>query len=188
MLKELTGLSPDHTVNPDEAVARGAAIYAGYLLASKGEGGHKPTFDVTNVNAHSLGVEGTDPQTRRKRNTILIPRNTKLPAKKTEQCMTAQVGQKTVVVQVLEGESLEPEHCTPIGRTVIRDLPPNIPQGWPVDVTYEYGVNGRLGVHALVKGTDREVRLELEREESLSPDRMSAWKNTIAKGLSLIHI
>lgn len=182
MLKELTGLSPDHTVNPDEAVARGAAIYAGYLLASKGEGGHKPTFDVSNVNAHSLGVEGTDPQTRRKRNTVLIPRNTKLPAKKTEQCMTAQVGQKTVVVQVLEGESLEPEHCTPIGRTVIRDLPPNIPQGWPVDVTYEYGVNGRLTVHALVKGTDREVHLQLERDESLSADRVNAWKGAIAKG------
>jgi molecular chaperone DnaK len=182
MLTELSGLKPDHTVNPDEAVARGAAIYAGYLLAAKGEGGHKPTFDVSNVNAHSLGIEGTDSQTLRKRNTILIPRNSKLPAKKTEPCMLAQMGQNTVVVQVLEGESLEPEHCTPIGRTVIRDLPPNLPKGWPVDVTYEYGINGRLTVHALVKGTDREVRLNLERDESLSEDRINRWKNTVAKG------
>lgn len=183
MLKELSeGLEPDHGVNPDEAVARGAAIYAGYLLAAKGESGHEPTFDVTNVNAHSLGIEGYDPQTMRRRNSILIPRNTALPAKHTEVCMTKEPNQKTVVIQVLEGESSNPDECTSIGRTVIRNLPPNLPQGWPVEVTYEYGVNGRLSVRASVKDTDREVKLELERDESMSDSRITQWRKVIAGG------
>jgi molecular chaperone DnaK len=180
MLRELSGIEPDMSVNPDEAVARGAAVYANYLLASKGETGHAPTFDVSNVNAHSLGVEGVDPRTMRKRNKVLIPRNTRLPAKKVEECITKQVNQNSVVVQVLEGESLDPKECTPIGRTVIRDLPPNLPQGWPVEVTYEYGVNGCLNVKAKVRGTDREVSLELEHDDSMSADRLNRWKRHVA--------
>ena len=89
-------------MNPDEAVARGAAIYANYLLASKGQGGPGPAFQVTNVNAHSLGVEGIDTQTLRKINVVLIPRNTPLPAKATERFMTKTEGQRSIVLQVLE--------------------------------------------------------------------------------------
>ena len=68
MLRKLSGKEPDHTVNPDEAVARGAALYAAYLLAKeKGSGAHAD-LDITNVNSHSLGVEGIDPETLRKKN------------------------------------------------------------------------------------------------------------------------
>jgi molecular chaperone DnaK len=180
MLKELTGIEPSMAISPDEAVCRGAAIYAQYLLASRGEVGHKPTFDVTNVNAHSLGIQGTDPETGRKRNRILIPRNTPLPAKKSAPCVTRQADQRSVIVEVLEGESLDPKQCSSIGRTVIRELPPNLPKGWPIDVTYEYAVNGRLSVRAKVRGTDKEVTLELERDESMSQDRLDRWKNVLA--------
>ncbi len=180
MLKELTGLEPSMGISPDEAVCRGAAIYANYLLASRGETGHKPTFDVTNVNAHSLGIQGTDPETGRKRNKILIPRNTPLPAKKSAPCVTRQADQRSVIVEVLEGESLDPKQCSSIGKTVIRELPPNLPKGWPIDVTYEYGVNGRLNVRAKVRGTNKEVVLELERDESMSADRLDRWKNVLA--------
>jgi hypothetical protein len=168
------------SISPDEAVCRGAAIYANYLLASRGEVGHKPNFDVTNVNAHSLGIQGTDPETGRKRNKILIPRNTPLPAKKSAPCVTRQADQRSVIVEVLEGESLDPKQCSSIGRTVIRELPPNLPKGWPIDVTYEYGVDGRLSVRAKVRGTDKEVTLELERDESMSQDRLDRWKNVLA--------
>lgn len=180
MLKELTGIEPDHSVSPDEAVARGAAIYANYVLASRKESGHKPTFDVTNVNAHSLGIHGIDPQTGRKRNRILIRRNTPLPARQMMECVLKEAGQSSVVVQVLEGESLEPDECSAIGRTVIRDLPARLPKGWPIEITYEYGVNGRLNVTAKVRGTDKETSLELEREDSMSSDKLSKWKNVVA--------
>jgi hypothetical protein len=150
------------------------------LLASKGEEGHKPTFDVTNVNAHSLGIQGTDPETGRKRNKILIPRNTPLPAEVTKACVIKKDGQENVVVKVLEGESLDPKECTAIGSAVIRDLPLNLKKGWPIDVTYEYQVNGRLHVRAKVRGTDKEVEMELERDEAMSADRLTRWKNVLA--------
>ncbi len=185
MLQQMTGIVPDHSVNPDEAVARGAAIYAAYLLAKAVEGkapegeGAKAGFNVTNVNSHSLGVAGTDPETFRETNTILIPRNTPLPAKRTERFTTKSEGQSSIVVQVLEGESSLPDQCTPIGRAVIRDLPPELSKGWPIDVTFEYGSNGRLKVRAVVPGTHSRMSLTLERAVGLSSEKMAVWKQAV---------
>lgn len=180
MLQQLSGLQPDHTVNPDEAVARGAALYASYVLSKRPDGGGRPSFEVTNVNAHSLGVEGIDPDTLRKTNVILIPRNTPLPARFTEKFVTKSEGQRSIVVQVLEGESSLPSECTPIGRTVIRDLPGGLPKGWPVEVTFEYATNGRLAVHAVVPGTHREVQLALERDTGMTLEGIARWRQTMA--------
>lgn len=179
MLQELSGLVPDHTVNPDEAVARGAALYANYLLRKTAAPAEQPAFQVTNVNAHSLGVEGVDPQTMRKTNVILIPRNTPLPATKTERFMTKSDSQRSIVLQVLEGESSLPGECTAIGRTVIRDIPPGLPKGWPIDVKFEYGSNGRLTIHAVVTGVNKEVQLDLERDRGLSQAGVERWKQTV---------
>ena len=179
MLQQLTGLIPDRTVNPDEAVARGAAIYANYLLASKEQGGPGAGFKVTNVNSHSLGIEGIEPETLRKINVILIPRNTPLPAKATERFMTKSEGQRSIVIRVLEGESRIPGECTAIGRTVLRDLPSGLPKGWPIEVTYEYGANGRLTVQGVVPGTHRQAVLDLERDVGLSNEGISRWKKAV---------
>ena len=78
MLQHVSGKVPDASVAADEAVAHGAALRAGLLLAE--QQGRPSTFSIKNVNSHSLGVVGVDPLTRRKRNGILIPRNTILPA------------------------------------------------------------------------------------------------------------
>ena len=185
MLRDRTGIEPEHSVNPDEAVARGAALFADYLMATHSDSARKPSFKVTNVNSHSLGIEGVDQQTGRKRNNIIIPRNSQLPAKKTEKFVTRNKGQKSVVVRVLEGESPEPTECSPIGRTVIRSLPADLPAGWPIMVTYEYGTNGRLNVTARLHGTEHETKLELEREGSLSNTMMSKWANLLESGCGL---
>ncbi len=180
MIQQLTGRQPDHTVNPDEAVARGAALYASYTLAKREAGGGPTQFEVTNVNAHSLGVEGIDPDTMRKTNIVLIRRNSQLPARFTEKFVTKSEGQRSIVVQVLEGESSLPTECTAIGRTVIRDLPAGLPQGWPIEVTFEYGTNGRLSVHAVVPGTHREVQLALERDTGLTSQGIARWRQTMS--------
>ncbi|HQU42718.1 MAG TPA: Hsp70 family protein, partial [Pirellulales bacterium] len=180
MLSQLSGIEPDRRVHPDEAVARGAAIYAGYLLATQPDSAKAPAFTVTNINSHSLGIEGIDSKTQRKRNVIVIPRNTPLPAKVKERFVTKTENQRSIVVQVLEGESSAPSDCTSIGRTSLRDLPPGLPAGWPVEITYEYETNGRLKVSATVPGTNREVKLQLEREGALSDERIARWKQAVS--------
>ena len=180
MLRQVTGISPDRTVNPDEAVARGAALYAGYLLAKRDSSGPSATFEVTNVNAHSLGVEGIDQETLRKTNVVLIPRNTPLPTRHNERFITKSENQRTIVVQVLEGESSLPSECTAIGRTVIRGLPDGLPKGWPIEVAFEYGANGRLSVRAVVPGTQQDASLELERTAGLTDERIDRWKAPVA--------
>ncbi len=179
MLEELSGITPDHTVNPDEAVARGAAIYAGYLLAIKGKAGAAPQFKVVDVNSHSLGIEGLDQTTGRKENVILIPRNTPLPVRVHNRFVTKMKGQTSIAVKVLEGESTDPENCILIGKAVLRELPPELRKGHPINVSYRYAANGRLDVRASVPGTDREVAIELERESGMSHDRTVQWRDVV---------
>jgi molecular chaperone DnaK len=184
MLEELTGLKPDSSIYPDEAVARGAALFAKYKIA-KGAGGkstgskEKPDFTVVDVNSHSLGILGIDQETNRKENVIVIPRNSPLPTAAARNFVTKKDNQKSIVVQVLEGESTVPDHCSVIGKAVLRDLPPGLKKGWPIRVTYRYGTNGRLAVRAVVPGTEREIVMELEREQGLSSDRLKHWKQVL---------
>jgi molecular chaperone DnaK len=184
MLRQLSGKEPDHTVNPDEAVARGAALYAAYLL-SKEEGATPSGLTITNVNSHSLGVEGIDPETLRKTNVVLIARNTPLPAKVTERFVTKVENQRSIVLQVLEGESSTPSECTAIGRTAIHGLPDGLPKNWPVEVSFEYAPNGRLSVHATVPGTHQTATLELDRAVGMSNAGITKWKKTIEAGAGL---
>jgi molecular chaperone DnaK len=163
MLRQLSGLEPDHTVNPDEAVARGAALYAAYLMHKEAHGGRHEELTIINVNSHSLGIEGIHPETLEKTNVVLIPRNTPLPAKMTQRFATKTEGQQSIAIQIMEGESSLPSECTAIGRTVIRHLPEALPKKWPVEVTFEYGANGRLTVRAMVPGTGQNAVLKLER-------------------------
>jgi molecular chaperone DnaK len=180
MLQGLSGIQPDRSVNPDEAVARGAALYAGHLLAERA-GGAAGTFQVTDVNSHSLGVEGIDTDTLRKKNVVLIARNTRLPARHAERFATKSEGQRSIVIKILEGESSQPDECIAIGRTVVRDLPAGLPKGWPVEVTFQYGANGRLAVEALVPGTQHQARLELVRERGLSSAGLARWKQPVSE-------
>ena len=181
MLRQMSGMEPDHTVNPDEAVARGAALYAAYLLAKESRSGVHAGLTITNVNSHSLGVEGIAPETLRKTNVVLIPRNSPLPAKVSERFATKSENQRSIAIQVLEGESSLPSECTPIGRMVIHDLPEGLPRNWPVEVIFEYGTNGRLKVEAVVPGTQKAAMIELERAVGMSNERMAQWEVLIGE-------
>lgn len=184
MLRDLSGKEPERDIHPDEAVARGAALYARYAMNKQTADRDRGSYQVTNVNAHSLGIEGIDRRTQRKENVILIQRNTALPHKKVKKFVTKAENQRTIVVQVLEGESRDPSHCSLIGRAVIRDLPEKLPAGWPVEVTYEYHENGRLGVQARVPGTNQAITIELQNATGLSDEKVRRWKKTVeaAKG------
>jgi molecular chaperone DnaK len=179
MLEQFSGRVPDRTINPDEAVARGAAIYASFLLAQRGFTGHPLRFHVIDVNSHSLGIEGVDPHTGRRENTILIPRNTPLPTSVTHRFVTKEWDQTSVVIKVLEGESRDPRGCITIGTAVLRDLPDGLRKGHPIEVIYHYEPNGRLVVSLELPGTDRRLEMELQRAGSLSDDRIRHWQTVV---------
>jgi molecular chaperone DnaK len=178
MLQKISGKPPDASVAADEAVAHGAALQAGLILAKRD--GRAANFSIRNVNSHSLGVVGIDPQTRRRRNGIVIPRNTPLPVSAKRQFKTAKDGQRSILVQILEGESPSADDCTPIGRCTVADLPPRLPARSPVDVSFNYQSDGRLKVRVQVPQTNRQLETEIVRANGLSKEHMDGWRQYIS--------
>ena len=119
----------------------------------------------------------TDDNTRRKRNAILIPRNSPLPVTARRVFKTQKKSQKSVFVQIVEGESASPDGCSPIGRCVVQDLPPELPQDTPIVVYFRYEENGRLTVVVKVAGTDRRLSYEMTRENSLTQKQLDRWRD-----------
>ncbi len=178
LLKQLSGREPDRSVAADEAVAHGAALHAGILLAKSS--GKRPKFSVRNVNSHSLGVLANDPATKRERNAIIIPRNSPLPIAARRRFKTRKAGQDSILVRIVEGESSSPEACTPIGRCVVRELPPDLAAGTPIEVAFRYESNGRLTITVKVFSTDRKLTHELTRASGLSDEDRAQWRKRIA--------
>lgn len=177
MLAELSGKAPDNSLSPDEAVAHGAALRAGLLLAkSKGE---PPAFQIRNVNSHSLGVVAKKPLTGEKMNARLIKRNTPLPAQVTRTFKTHKQGQKSILVQIIEGENDDPDQCSQVGRCAVWGLPPDLKVGTAIRVQFQYSENGRLRVEVRVDGTDKRVEHELTRENFMSIDELKKWRAAI---------
>ncbi len=175
MLEALAGKPPDHSLAVDKAVAHGAALYANLLAVQQGGGTAPAPFSVTNVNSHSLGILGSDPRTGRKLNKILVPKNTPLPQTVTKVFKTFKPSQRSVAIKVLEGESDRPEFCHQIGVCAIRDLPPDLPAGWPVQVRYTYETNGRLHVAAKLKSHPASVTTDFLRENSMPDEDLELW-------------
>lgn len=178
MLKRLSGKEPDRSISPDEAVAHGAALHAGLLLA-KYEG-RVPPFRIKNVNSHSLGVVATDSRTDQPRNAVLIPRNTPLPAEAERVFVTRKAGQRSILVQIVEGESASPDDCSQVGRCSVKDLPPNLPARTKIVVRFKYQENGRLSVKVQVAGTDKQLDHEILRENSLTTEQLNTWRKYIS--------
>jgi len=178
MLRRISGKEPDCSVSPDEAVAHGAALHAGLLLSLYQ--GKSPSFRIRNVNSHSLGVVATDARTKRLRNAILIPRNTPLPAATKRVFKTHKASQRSILVQIVEGESLSPEDCSQLGKCSVRNLPGSLPAQTPIEVRFRYEENGRLTVHVRVEGTTKELQHEITRENSLTKEQLDSWRKHIS--------
>ncbi len=103
LLRNLSGKEPEVNISPDEAVAFGAALRAGFLLNRQDASKH--AYHITNVNSHSLGVVGSETTTRTQRNAILIPRNTPVPVTSRRVFKTHKANQQSILVPIVEGES-----------------------------------------------------------------------------------
>ena len=177
MLQRVSGKEVDRSLSPDEAIAHGAALHAAMITRK----GHAAFADcqLINVNSHSLGVRGIDPQTRRRVNAIMIPKNTQLPCKQAKTFTTAENDQRSVKVVVLEGESHRPDDCIQLGDCVIRDLPPGLPKGSKIEVTYSYESNGRVTVSARVRQTRQSARVAIRRSNAVELEDLESWRRRL---------
>lgn len=185
MMKEICDKPPTRDLRPEEAVAQGAAIHAAILEARENRDskvGEAVTrrlkgVQMSDVNSHSLGVKISDPEQRgRKINHIMIPRNSPVPQKITQRFATNSDNQKTIHVYILEGDARDPEACTLIGDFRIIDLPPNLPAGSPVEVTYSYDANGRVHCEARELTGNRVAKTEIVRDMGLTDQNVDAFE------------
>ena len=180
-LEQESGIAPESVVNPDEAVARGAAIRAAVRLTERDGLPARIQCHVVDVNSHSLGIEGFDRSINTKVNTVLIPRNTPLPAIVTERFVTKESNQKSIAIRVLEGEHSRSEDCLCLGKVMLRGLPVPLRRGQPVDVTYEYDTGGRLKVRAELPQSNHQVEVELLRDQGLQSQEVKAWTKVLTQ-------
>ena len=157
IVKDFFGKEPNKGVNPDEVVAIGAAIQGAVLT---GEQKDVLLLDVTPL---SLGIETLGGVT-----TVLIPRNTTIPTKKSETFSTADDNQTTVEIHVLQGERELARDNRTIGKFQLTGIPP-APRGMPqVEVTFDIDANGILHVSAKDKATGKEQKIRIEASSGLS--------------------
>jgi molecular chaperone DnaK len=151
------GRLPDRSVNPDEAVALGAAIQGGVL------GGEVEDLLLLDVTPLSLGIE-----TLGEVFTKIIERNTTIPTSKSQVFSTATDGQTSVEIHVLQGERAMAKDNKSLGKFLLAGIPP-APRGVPqIEVSFEIDVNGILQVSATDKGTGKEQRIRITNTGGLS--------------------
>ncbi|MBF0471392.1 MAG: molecular chaperone DnaK [Gammaproteobacteria bacterium] len=160
-VKNLFGREPRKDVNPDEAVAVGAAIQGGVL------GGDVKDVLLLDVTPLSLGIE-----TMGGVMTKLIDKNTTIPTKANQVFSTADDNQTAVTVHVLQGEREMASANKSLGRFDLSDIPP-APRGMPqIEVTFDIDSNGILNVSAKDKGTGKEQNIVIKASSGLSDDEI----------------
>jgi molecular chaperone DnaK len=163
MVKQIFGKEPNKSVNPDEVVAVGAAVQAGVLA---GDVKGVLLLDVTPL---SLGINANGGQM-----SVIIPRNTTIPTKRSEVYTTAVDNQPGVDIEVFQGERPVVEGNKLLGQFHLGDIAP-APRGMPqIEVTFDIDANGIVHVTAKDKGTGKDASITLTGSTGLSKDEIEA--------------
>ena len=165
-VKKLTGKAPNHSINPDEAVALGAAVQGGVIT---GDVKDVVLLDVTPL---SLGIE-----TMGGVFTKLIDRNTTIPTSKSQVFSTAADNQPAVDIHVLQGERSMAADNKTLGRFQLSDIPAakrGVPQ---IEVTFDIDRNGIVNVSAKDLGTQKEQKITIQAAGGLSDEEIEQMMN-----------
>ena len=164
-IEKEAGKAPYKGINPDEAVAMGAALQAG-IIAGDDEVSDILLLDVTPL---TLGIETLGGVT-----TTMIERNTTIPARRSEIFSTASDSQPAVEIHVLQGEREFAKDNVTLGQFHLTDIPP-APRGIPqIEVTFDIDANGIVNVSAKDMGTGKEQSIKIESQTSLSEEEIQA--------------
>ena len=193
MISELTPSPIVDDVNPDEAVALGAAIQAVLSMLreedvtgekvlgevtrqqfSSREGG---LIQVTNITSHTLGVVLWDEKQLQEYVFPMIRKMTAIPAHAKNSFGTASANMQHAVVKIVEGESSLPGECTPLGICDVK-LPPFLPKGSPVELTYQYNANQVLEV--AVEACGNRSKVLIGRTTGLAPEEIEAARSSLS--------
>lgn len=164
-IEKETGKAPFKGINPDEAVAMGAALQAAIIV------GDESVSDILllDVTPLTLGIETLGGVM-----TVMIERNTTIPSRKTEVYSTASDNQPAVEIHVLQGERNFAKDNTTLGQFHLVGIPPS-PRGMPqIEVTFDIDANGIVDVSAKDLGTGKEQSIKIESSTSLSEDEIQS--------------
>lgn len=175
MIRNMSGRPLAEDISPDEAVAMGAALHATLVLLGREDsmGGERTISQatrsklssaegtlvrVTNITTHTLGVVLWDDEAMEEYVFPMIKKSTPVPVEVQNSFGTAKANMKSVIVRVVEGESTVPAECTPLGLCNV-ELPPYLPKGAPIQLTYRYDENQVLEVKVDAFGNQSVVKI-----------------------------
>lgn len=174
-IQEYLGIEPSLSVNPDFAVAEGAAIQA---AITEGLIDSEDSLVVTDVNPYTLGVRVTDGYSN-DRMSVVIPRNVTIPVTRSEMYFTNYDGQTKADIEVYQGESSIATHNHLLGQFTISGIPPREAGEEKIRVEFSYNLNGMLEVQAQIVSTGEQASIAINMMQQADSSRIdvSAWKD-----------
>lgn len=190
MLERISGKSVKHEIDPDAAVAEGAAIYARLLAEKESASTYESALEivpyelpdgsqilVSDVTSQSLGVIANNDEGK-PYNAIIIRNNTKIPAKASDTFFTVVDGQASVLVRVTEGNDDDLEYVKVVGEKEL-PIPPH-PKGSPVQVTFAYDIDQTVYVEVVDLTDDHKLgTFEVDRASNLQDSQVKSLKSKI---------
>jgi eukaryotic-like serine/threonine-protein kinase len=161
---------------PDNSIAKGAAMYAG--IRQSMAVGETPSMKVEAVTSRALGMLGTNVKTGEKVNAIVLPKDTRRPVRIRKTLKTHQDNQQNLVVQLIEGESSNPDECIDLGKCVVDNLS-QLPAQSPIGLVFHYDVNGLLSLETEINNSTKRIPVVIARTGDLENVDLFRWREWV---------